>query len=283
MNVFDRPFLPDECTHLVHTPHYANLTEQQQLAYNQLFGLRINEQFIMFEEMLIVRLVPRVINHPTFRHDRKMTDALDQLLQEEKIHTRMFADFNRQVKPDLYLQRQFRFVQLTWLEHALLNVCTQWPGLLPGLMWLMLALEELTTALSEAIIQHKDVQRLDNQYIKLHKLHLQDEKRHVGIDRHIVQGIVETSPAWQQGYNAYFFRQVFSSIIRPQRSTLQVIHELVHEFNELEPAKQEMLESVRKLDPTIAFPGNLVTPNQLPVTFRLLDRYPAYKFNQAIL
>lgn len=44
----ERPFLPEGLTPLAHTAAYAMLTAQQRLRYNQLHGLYVNEQILLF-------------------------------------------------------------------------------------------------------------------------------------------------------------------------------------------------------------------------------------------
>ncbi len=46
---FSKPFVPESFTPLFHTPVYARLSRVQQLRYNQLSGIRINEQFMLCE------------------------------------------------------------------------------------------------------------------------------------------------------------------------------------------------------------------------------------------
>ena len=45
----NRPFIPEQYTQLYHTEIYAELNNKHRLRYNQLFGARTNEQFILFE------------------------------------------------------------------------------------------------------------------------------------------------------------------------------------------------------------------------------------------
>ncbi len=45
---FSLPFIHEHFTQLYFTPFYAELTEAQRLRYNQLSGIRSNEQFILF-------------------------------------------------------------------------------------------------------------------------------------------------------------------------------------------------------------------------------------------
>ncbi len=41
-----KPFLPEEYTQLYYTPVYQSLHREHRLRYNQLFGVRINEQYL---------------------------------------------------------------------------------------------------------------------------------------------------------------------------------------------------------------------------------------------
>lgn len=88
----------------------------------------------------------------------------------------MFARFNQEIRPDLYLQSHNHFTRLSTVEHSLLRMLLATPGLLPGLLWLMLVMEELTTAISSELITHPQSGELYGAYIRLHQRHLHDEK-----------------------------------------------------------------------------------------------------------
>ena len=58
---FSRPFVHEEQTQLYYTPLYRDLARPHRLRYNQIFGVRVNEQFMALERDLTNRLLVRLI------------------------------------------------------------------------------------------------------------------------------------------------------------------------------------------------------------------------------
>ncbi|MEN8180080.1 MAG: diiron oxygenase [Pseudomonadota bacterium] len=269
--------VPEEFTHLYHTSCYSLLSEDQRLKYNQLYGLRINEQFIQFEEVFIKGLMPRLKRHSTLKDNPRMLADIESVLRDEEQHSLMFAGFNQETRPDLYDQSRNPFTRLSTVEHSLLRILLATPGLLSGLLWLMLAMEELTTAISSELISHPRSGELNQAFIALHQRHLHDEQRHVGIDMKMILNLQEHIPAAVNKINAVLFRNGFRNILRPRRSTIHVIRQLVQEEPGLNHLAQNMIDEIRALDPHIAFPANLIKLDKLPVLHGLFNRYPDYR------
>ncbi len=275
----DRPGLlvPEEYTHLYHTPWYEQLKQAQRLHYNTLYGLRINEQFIQFEELFIKGLMPSLKRHKAVKDNSRLLDAIGLVLQDEERHSRMFARYNRAIRPDLYRHNPTPFTRLRPFEQRLLKILLATPGLLPAMLWLLLAMEEMTTAISHALITHPHADRLDKGFIDLHRLHMLDEQRHVGIDMKLILSLQEYTPVIRQKINAGLFRNVFNNILQPRRSTILVIRQLVREEPELHPSTQQMIRAITALDLQSAFPANLVSADRLPVLHSLFDRFPDFR------
>ena len=275
-------FVPEEFTHLYHTSCYAYLSEQQRLKYNQLFGLRINEQFIQFEEVFIGGLMPRLKQHGALKNNPRMLAGMESVLRDEEQHSLMFTRFNQAIRPDLYLQSRNHFTRLSKVEDILLRKAISTPGLLPGLLWLMLAMEELTTAIANALISHSGSRELNDAYLRLHQRHQYDEARHVGIDMKMILSVQEYISIPVHKVNAALFRILFRSILKPKRSTIQVIRHLTAEESGLKKLSSSMIEEITALAPHIAFPGNLVKADTMPVLHRLFSQYPDYMLNSSV-
>ena len=269
--------VPEEYTHLYHTTCYAQLSEAQRLKYNILYGLRINEQFIQFEELFIKALMPRLKRHRRLQAKPHLLTGIESLLRDEERHSRMFARFNRSLRPDLYQQTCNPFTRLSTIERGLLQLALATPGLLPALLWLLLAMEELTTAISSALLTHPAAAGLNPDYLMLHRLHLQDEKRHVSIDRMMLLSLLEQLPASNHKLNALLFREAFRNILTPRRSTVRVIQQLLREEPGLATLERKMIHDISTLPLHLAFPANLVKRESLPVLYELCDRYPEYR------
>ena len=269
--------VPEMFTHLYQTPWYAQLDPAQRLTYNRLYGLRINEQFIQFEEVFIKGLMPRLKRHKSLRDNPRLLNSVELILSDEERHSRMFAQYNQAIRPDLYRHTPNPFTPLSTIERILLNGLLAAPGLVSCLLWLMLAMEELTTAISQALIDHPRSDQMDQTFLTLHRQHLHDEKRHVGIDRKLILNMPAEASSLGQQINARLFRYVFSNVLKPRRSTIQVIRQLVRDCPELAPLKKDMIDAVRTLDPQTAFPANLLGADKLPVLHSLFDHFPDYR------
>ncbi len=270
-------FVPEDCTHLYHTSCYSQMNNQQRLKYNQLFGLRINEQFIQFEDVFIKGLMSRLKRHQKLKNQPQLLADINRVLKDEEQHTRMFASFNSHIRPDLYAHSNSHFTRLSPLENSILNTFLKTPGLLPGLLWLMLAMEEMTTAISREFISQADGYNLDPAYIALHQHHFDDEIHHVGIDKKIIAMVLEHSSMAARKLNALLFRKTFTSILEPKRSTVKVILQLVKEEPELQPLQQTMIDEIKALTPEQAFPANLVQSDKLTVLHQLSMQYPDFR------
>ena len=272
-----RKCVPEEFTHLYHTSCYAQLSEAQRVRYNILFGLRINEQFIQFEELFIKALMPRLKLNNSLKTNPRLLAGIESILRDEERHSRMFARINRSIRPDLYHQTDNPLTCLSAMEQGLLKLLLQTPGLLPALVWLLLAMEELTTAISSTLLHHPAAAELNQDYLAVHRVHLQDEKRHVGIDRKMLLCLLERLPSPVRKLNALLFRKTFRSILTPRRSTVRVIQQLLREEPGLETQGRKMMQEVTSLPLPLAFPANLITRKRLPVLYDLFERYPEYR------
>ncbi len=64
------PFVPEAFTQLYHLPVYRALSLRQRLRYNQLFGLRTNEMFMVFEKGVTAQILTHL--GPAMAGDRAL-------------------------------------------------------------------------------------------------------------------------------------------------------------------------------------------------------------------
>lgn len=273
----DRRFVPESFTQLYHTPFYEALDEAQRLRYNQLYGLRSNELFMLFEEGFTRRIIHRLASAGDSA-DPLLGECLQLMLEEESHHHAMFLDFNRRLLPALYRDGRGHFGRLRRIEERLLATLTGRPAGWPFMLWLILLLEEFSTAFSRLLIAREDGDGLAPEYVRLHRLHLLDEGRHVVLDHHLIEHHLAGLPDWRRRLNAAAFRVLVREILAPKRSGLRVLRHLVHEFPGLAKRLPQMERAVRRLcyDPGIH--GLVGDPQCLPVTHTLLVRYPEFRF-----
>ena len=273
----DQPFVPESFTQLYHTPLYRELDDAQRLRYNQLYGLRSNELFMLFEEGFTRRVILRLRNAPSVV-DPELGECLDLMLEEESNHHRMFLDFNRQLLPQAYRDAGGYFARPGPVEGALLALLTLRPTSWPFMLCLILLLEEFSTAFSHLLIRREHVDGLSAGYVRLHRLHMLDETRHVTLDAVLLQRLLPALSQKRRMMNGRIFRYLLNEMLAPKRSGIRVLHALSIEFPELKARLPAMEHAVRSLshDPGMV---SLVTDAQtLPVTHGLMQRYPAFNW-----
>lgn len=278
---FSRPFIHEHFTPLYHTGFYAQLTPAQKLRYNQLSGIANNEQFQMFEHGFTRRAMGKLLKHPRIRCQATLRDCLQHMLAEEGEHERMFAQLNRRCLQNIDTGTDSYFSRLGRVEQLLIGIITRFPGYLIFILWLILVLEEHSTALSISLLKNPQTESLgplDETIVRAHAAHLRDEARHVHIDALLIDTLLTDSPAFAQGINAWLFRHLLNEIIRPKRASVRVLRHLACEFPALTTQLPAMIAELRHGDANPA----MLDPAQMPVTRDLLRRYPQFDYQQTL-
>lgn len=273
----EHPFVPESFTQLYHTPFYGELSDGQRLRYNQLYGLRSNELFMLFEEGFTRRVIAKLHDH-TAISDAQLGECLDLMLTEEANHHSMFLDFNRQVLPQAYRDNRGYFARPKRLESALLHLLTARPARWPFMLWLILLLEEFSTAFSRLLVTREKNDGLAPEYVALHRFHLLDEARHIMLDSVLIEHYLQPLTSRRQRLNAWLFRRLFREMVAPKRSGVQVLRTLAVEFPELASRLSEMEYAVQTLPHDPGLYPLVIDAANLPLTHDLLRRYPAFDF-----
>ncbi|WP_293646588.1 diiron oxygenase [Thiolapillus sp.] len=273
------PFVPEVFTQLYHTSAYDLLNPEQKLRYNQLFGLRSNELFMVFEKG-VTRQVIHQLKNARQESDPLLADCLEGMLVEESRHHAMFLDFNRRFLPEGYSNKGRCFTRDSRLEMGVLLTRAKRPGLQPLLLWAVLVLEEFSTAYSRKLVsaETKLPGSLEPSYRRLHALHLQDEQRHVQLDSVLIRELMKNGNPLQRGMNAQLFRFFFRQVLNPRHSGPRVIRYLVTEYPELNRHLADMLRAVRKLGMDPGLQNIMNDSGQMPVTHALLAEYPGFRW-----
>jgi hypothetical protein len=273
----DCPFVPEAFTQLYHTPLYAELNNAQQLRYNQLYGLRSNELFMLFEEGFTRRVIWRLKNLCA-TVDPLLGECLSLMLEEEADHHRMFLDFNRRVLPDAYRDGRGYFARPSLIESTLLRLLTSRPVRWPFMLWLILLLEEFSTAFSRLLMAREQTDALSADYVKLHRLHLLDETRHVALDVALLERFLPPLSKRHQELNSRVFRGLLREILAPKRSGIRVLRALAVEYPELSVLLPQMETAVRALPHDPGLYPMVADAETLPFTHELFKRYPTFTF-----
>jgi len=275
----ERPFLPEAFTQLYHTAFYSELSSAQRLRYNQLYGLRCNEQFMMFEQGFTQRVIGGLRDPLRRRGEVVLADCLELMLEEEARHHAMFASFNRHCRPDCYDDEHGYFTRLSRGEAIVLSLLTSRSNYWPMLVWLVLVLEEFSLGFSRMLAWDNgdgELGALDPGYAELHRLHLLDEARHVPMDTLAVDWLMARSGRGFNRLNAWLFRHALVEILAPKRSGIRVIRRLVQDFPALQHQERAMVEAVRALGVDPGVDAIVSDPIAMPQTRQMIDRYPDF-------
>lgn len=277
----ERPLVPEIFTQLYHTSWYQRLDHAQRLRYNQLYGLRSNELFMRFEQGFTCRVVEGLQRHFRSRGERDLADCLGLMLREEERHHAMFRDFNRRHLAGAYDHSAMLFAPASALDQRWLGWLLNARLLQPVLVWLILVLEEFSTAFSRLLLRNAaagELGPLEASYVELHRLHLLDEARHVHLDAYVVEALVSEAGETRERVGAWLFRRLFDELMAPRHSGVRVIRHLAREFPGLSSDVETMVAEVRAMgrDPGMAM--LLQDPAAMPISRGLLHSHPGFRW-----
>ena len=268
------PFVPEPFTQLYHLPVYETLSPHQRLRYNQLFGLRTNEMFMVFEKGVTAQLIGH-LKSALGDGDRVLADCLEGMLVEEARHHRMFLQFNRRFLPEGYGRGGRCFSRDSVLERGLLPLLGRYSGFWPLLLWAVLVLEEFSTAFSRWLLKCPG---LEPAYLGLHRQHLKDEMRHVQLDEILLNRLMDATGSLARIRDGRLFQVFFRRVLSPRHSGPNVVRYLAREDPSLESRCPEMLRQLRRLPRDPGLTRLLEDPEAMPVTHAMLGRYPGFRW-----
>lgn len=270
-------FMPEALTQLYHTPIYSELSDEHRLRYNQLFALRTSEQLMMLEECFIEQVLKQSYRKSDDGNIKALMECMKAMSWEETTHFDMFARLNRLAAPEIYAGSDYFFVKTSPLESVLLKTLPCIPGVGIFLLWLLMILEEFSTAISKKMIRENDSQ-FEANFVLAHKAHLIDESRHVHICGNLlVQSLENTSPFIKK-INIKLLQRFMNDYMTPKRAGPRVIKQLVEEFPELSELKGEMCKHIRSQKQDKVIWEAIQNPKQMPVTHLLFECFPEFRF-----
>ena len=279
-----RPFIHEHNTQLYHTDVYAELSDAQRLRYNQLYGMRTNEQFMLFESGFTIRVMSNLLKYCDSDDAVALRQCLGILLEEEERHYAMFYALNKLSMPEIYNRRPYHFLRVTWLEQLVLGIASRYPRQLSSLIWLVLLMEEHAVHFSREMLKNsrtENLGELDMNFLLTHRLHLQDEAGHVHIDANILEYVLQRSSLRKRKLNIRLLKNLLRAILKPRHAGINVIKQLLVEFPQLQCRARQLENSIRAMgfDPCLL--PLLSDSSQRPVTTALLEIYP--EFEQALV
>lgn len=281
---FTKPFIHERLTQLYYTPHYQELNPEQKLRYNQLFAIRTNEQFMIFEKYFTNRVLAALRDQAIIKSHPLLERCMAIMILEEHKHHDGFARLNRHCLPSLYVRDNNYFNRLPWLEDNVFRLVTRFPNRLVFLLWYLIALEEYSLSLSRHMFESRDTAlgELEPHFVAIHQEHFKDEARHIHLNLHLVQHCLPRSKLARR-INASLFLTFLKDLITPKRSGLRVLQYLVSEFPELRPKLPSMSQSLKQLKHQPEFLNSMFSRQTIPRTLDFFDQLPELEKLQKII
>jgi hypothetical protein len=189
----------------------------------------------------------------------------------------MFRELNLRCLPEVYTTTDRYFLRLGYLERGLFALATRLARQLPWLLWLVIAMEEYSIALSRSLIRQHDTETLgplEEHFVRVHVEHVKDEARHVQLDVHLIEACLARASRAARAVDAALLKAFLRDILVPKRSGLAVIRRWVAERPELRPREAAFLSAVRGLADDEAYQLSLFSRETMPRTFALFDARP---------
>lgn len=267
-------FVPEQLTPLYYTEIYSrSLAERHRIRYNQLFALYLNELAVLFETRL-TRAYASLLSQSFISVSLK--EQIRQYLADEDRHWRMFNNLNRQAAPELYEHRIFCFVQLSRAASLGINFFNHFSSVLPLNLILIYMGEERTLYYVDCF--EKNSEQLDSRFESVHKIHLEDEVRHLDLDQQVLTLVWERLSPQLRRVNAklvqYCLREFFTL---PKRSGIKIVERLMLEFPELEPMRVELINEMFESARSSSFSRTLFDNSVIPNTIAFFARYQEFR------
>jgi len=273
---FGKKFVPEELTPLFYVPWYRWLTPDQQLRYNQLQALYLNEQILFFETMLGRGVMDALLRE---QWPDGFGSELQQFWDEERRHSEMFRQLNRLCAPEFYAAGDFHFIQAPhgWL--AALDWATHRPRLFPMFIWFMLLQEERSLFYSKESIRQEKV--IEAHFVETHRVHLADEVGHVRWDEQLLDLLWPSVNRYLRTLNAILLSWMVGEFFStPKRGQWHVVQELAGEFPELREHLPEVEQQISALPEDERYQLSLYRREIVPRTFARFDRWPEFRVMQ---
>jgi hypothetical protein len=274
---------PQELPPLVHLAEYSLMRPDEQLRYNQLYALGLLEQFIWLESKILCRVIERVLKGPTLPAD--LRTGLLYFYDEEIKHTEMFWRLLQKAEPNLYAKREYVFFNSGSLGIKAVESLIEAPKLFVVWVWMTIFFEERTLDFSRRYIAFDRFgsAKLDSNFLRVHRLHMQDELRHFMMDVHLLNRYYETSGLLKRQLAARMFKMVLQRLSQPRMMTLSYLEHLDLEFPGFHGRAGRFLQSARtNLSDNIEFKKVSISATSTPRTYALLHRYSETKNLQSL-
>ena len=270
---FSRPFIQEALSPLYYTSEYLELSTNERLRYNQLTGLKINEQFMVLESEVIERLFNRLADDPRILKVPRLSECLLQVHAEERRHLAMFRALNRLCLPEAYSESDYFLARPSLFERILTRLATSLPEYFSCLFWVLILIEEYTIGFSRQMMESDRTETLgpiEENFQSVHAEHIKDEYRHIQVDAYLLELFERTTPKWLRKLNNRLFKKIIKEVTNPTAAEA-VIQRLALEMPELQPKKRRLINALRNLEHDERYKRSLFNPIYTPFTLELLE------------
>jgi hypothetical protein len=119
--------------------------------------------------------------------------------------------------------------------------------------------------------------RLEPRYAAVYAAHLQDELRHVQIDRHLIERFYGRRSMIVRRMTARLFRTIVRRLLlTPLNSTMSVVERLVSEYTLVGPLLPRIRRELRALETDEGYHDMMYSRGSTPITFALFDRFEEF-------
>ena len=262
-------WMPDNMLPLSYLPGFCNLSEPLQKKINQSYAQAICEQFIWFEQILLCRILKKIMLKEKLPSDLKI--CLQHFYDEEEKHSELFWRVLEYSDPSLYFDRTFAYYHTTFLQEKFIDLIANHPDRFLVWIWLAIFFEERTVEFSRKYKTTKEP--LEPVFARAHYLHLLDESRHIQIDQYLLKNFYEPSSTRRKKVAAWMLHIVLDAYVSPRRVARNIIKQTLKEFPEEHQNLQKLQKQLPDLRTHKTFQGSTFGPKALPRTHALLSNY----------
>ena len=270
-----RWFFCETLTPLYYTAVYHELPPDCRRRYNQLTGMLTSEVIGLLETEFLNAALQALESHRG--HDTELRAAVARFGDDECRHAEIWARLSRLSEPHWYATTSRHLVRFPWYAAVLSRFIARHPIAFPVVFWIQLVQEERSVEFSRRCMR-MPADLIEPRYAAAYAAHIQDEVRHVQIDRHLIERFYGNRSIAVRRLTARLLRGIIRSLLlTPVRSTARVVETLASEHPELTPIVPRILRELRGLDVNDEYHEMMYSRRTTPVTFSLFDRFEEFR------
>jgi hypothetical protein len=269
-----RWYICETLTPLYYTPVYSELPVEYRRRYNQLTGMLTSEVIALLETEFLHAALSAV--DASDQADPALHAAVVRFRKDEERHAEIWRRLNRLSEPSWYEQAVRRLVRLPAAAATLSRLLARHPIACPVVFWIQILQEERSVEISRRCMR-MPAERIEPRYRAVFASHIQDEARHVQIDRHLIDRFYRPRSRMARGITARVFRGIVGSLLlAPVHSTMRVVEVLSSECAGLRPMLRRIRRELRALGGSPEYHQMMYSRQTTPITFSLFDEYEEF-------